>query len=180
MELDQLKSAWKDAPAPAKTTEEIKAMLQENKHPVLKQIRKQFTFEIIAWSAFLLCYYTMLDGDKKPAYINAVLIASVLFPILHSLAGYRFSKYLVNGANIRQSLDNYFSKVKVYAFVSVVSRVLYAAGLLVFFSYGIDFNRGKYYLLGVAIAAISTQLFWLGRLWAKRINKLKGATLLFN
>ncbi|RCH53790.1 hypothetical protein DJ568_16265 [Mucilaginibacter hurinus] len=180
MELNALKSAWKDVSPAAKTTEEIKEMLHENKHPVLKQIRRQFTLEITCWVVFLVFYYTALDGDRKPLHINALLVGCILFPVLHNLAGYRFSKCLINGINIRQSLQNYFSKIRVYAFVSVASRVFYASGLLVFLTYGISFNTGKYYLLAVVILAISMQIFWLGRLWMKRISKLRDATALFN
>ena len=47
MNSDELKSAWKGIAPPAKTNEEIKLMLQENRHPVLKGIRKQFTIELL-------------------------------------------------------------------------------------------------------------------------------------
>ncbi|RYE20889.1 MAG: hypothetical protein EOP51_16870 [Sphingobacteriales bacterium] len=180
MELDELRSAWNTNPVPVKTAEEIKLMLQENKHPVLKGIRKQIIIEVTAWVAFLTCYYTMFDGDRKPLYINAILVACGGLAILHNLMGYSFSRFLINGTSLKQSVQNYLSKVKIYGTVSVAARVLYATALLVYFSYGIDFNRGKYYLLGVAILAFATNLFLLGRLWVKRWQQLAKTVVLFD
>ena len=181
MELEQLRAAWNDIQTPAKTTEEILLMLKENKHPVLKGIRRQFTFEIIYLSVFLLCYYTMLDGDKKPVFINLILIACVIFPLIHSIMGYRFSKYLVNGVTIKQSIEKYLAKVKIYAVVSIVSRLSYATGLLLFLTYGLNFNTSKYYLsMAIIIICLIIQIALLCRLWAKRLKKLKDAVMLFN
>lgn len=180
MELDELKEAWGSVSAPAKSNEELQLMLKENKHPVLKGIRRQLIIELTCWLAFIACYYTMFDGDRKPFFLNLILIACVMFLIVHNLMGYYFSKYLVNGANIKLSIQNYIAKVKWYAGVSVFARFLYAAGLLLFFTYGIHFNKGKYNLLGAVIVAFAISLFWLYRLWAKRLNQLKETAGEFN
>jgi hypothetical protein len=175
MELDELRSAWGSVNAPAKSNEELQLMLKENKHPVLKGIRRQLIIELTCWLAFIACYYTMFDGDRKPIFLNLILIACVMFLVVHNLMGYYFSKYLVNGSSIKLSIQNYLSKVKWYASVSVFARFLYAAGLLLFFTYGIHFSRGKYNLLGVAIAVFAVNLFWLYRLWARRVKQLTTA-----
>lgn len=172
MELDQLKSTWNKAETPAKTSEELKAMLLESRHPVLKEIRKQFIIEIAGWSAFLLCYYTMFDGDQKPVLINIILVTAVLCSLIHNLSGYSFSRYLINGTNIKASLGRYLSKIKTFAAVSLCTRLLFMAGFLLFFTYNIQFNADKYLLLAVSLLVFIGQLVWIGNLWAKRVRIL--------
>ena len=179
MELDELKSAWNNIEAKPKPIEEMRLMLLENKHPVLKGIRQQMAIEIAAWAVFLLCYYSMFDGDLKPAWINIMLIVSVVLPLIHSVMGYKFARYLVNGTNIRASLQNYLAKVKVYAMVSIISRLFLLAGFLLFFTYGTSFNPGKYVSIAVIILLFLIQLLLLCRLWAKRLKNLRKAVTLF-
>lgn len=173
MEFNELKSAWKNIELPAKTTEELQLMLLENKHPVLKKIRTQLTLEIIIWSIFLFCYYTMFDGERKPVAINVILISGVLLSLVHNLMGYSATKYLANGITLKESLENYLSRVKIYAIVSILSRVLLMIGFILFFSHGIHFNAGKYLSLAVIISAFLIQLLVLYRLWAARFKNLR-------
>jgi hypothetical protein len=180
MELDQLKADWNNITNPAKTNEEIQLMLQENRHPVLKQIRRQLFLECASWIALLFCYYSLFDGDKKPVYINAILVACIILPLIHNLMGYRFNRYLINGDTIKQSIQNYLTKVKVYAAVSVAARALYFAGLMVFFSYGVTYNKGKNYLVLLVVAILATSLVMLSRIWMKRLRKLRETLLLFD
>lgn len=180
MELDELKHAWGKIETPIKSTVDIKLLLSENKHPVLKKIRMQLTIEIIGWSVFLICYYTMFDGNHKPIWINITLIVSVLLPLIHNLMGYRFAKYLVNGPTIKESLKNYLSKVKIYATVSIICRLSFMIGLLLFFTYGLNFNPKKYISFAIIILIFLIQLFILYRLWAKRLNNLKNAVTAFD
>lgn len=172
MELDALKSAWKNIESPVKTPEEIQQMLKENNHPVLKGIRKQLLIELIVWSAFLMVYYTMFDGDQKPLLINILLVVSVGSALVHNLTGYGLSKYLVAGTSVRASLQHYLLKVKTYAVISVISRILLMAGFLLFFSYNISFNTSKYLALSIAILLFILQLILLCRIWLQRLKRL--------
>jgi len=180
MEPDELKHAWDTIETPIKSTGDIKLMLSENRHPVLKKIRMQLTIEIIGWSVFLMCYYTMFDGNYKPIWVNITLIISVLLPLIHNLMGYRFAKYLVNGTTIKESLKNYLSKVKIYAVVSITCRVFFMIGLLLFFTHGLSFNTKKYISFAIIILIFLIQLFLIYRLWTKRLNNLKNAVAVFN
>ena len=175
MELNELKSAWNTLATPAKAEKEILSMLKENNHPVLKGIRNQLLIEIIGWSAFLLAYYTMFDGDQKPLLINLVLVVAMLFSLAHNLTGYGLAKYLMTGTSIRESLQHYLSKVKTYATISVVSRGFLWAGFLLFFTYNISFTSSKYFMLGVAIVIFLGQLTLLTRIWLTRLKRLGAA-----
>ncbi len=65
MELDALQSIWQHSDQAPKTTTEIKTMMLERTHPVLKRIRRQLIIESIAFAFFLVTYYNFFDGDKK-------------------------------------------------------------------------------------------------------------------
>nr|WP_121269502.1 hypothetical protein [Pedobacter schmidteae] len=175
MELDALKSVWNKVDAPTKTSEEIRQMLKENNHPVLKEIRKQLWIEIMGWSAFLLVYYTMFDGDQKPFFINVLLVISVLFALVHNLTGYELAKHLSFGTSVKASLLHYLSKVKTYARISIASRVLLVAGFLLFFTYNISFSPTKYISMALVLAAFMIQLIVLFRMWQNRLKKLKAS-----
>jgi hypothetical protein len=179
MELDDLKNTWQNVKTPQISAGDIKAMLSENNHPVLKGIRMQVIIEVAAWSVFLLCYYTMFDGDAKPIWINVILVVSVLFPVIHNLMGYSFARYLVNGNSLKESLTIYLAKVKLYAAISISSRVLLAAGFIIFFTYGLSLNAARFYSLAIIGAIFLVQLFILYRIWAKRLSNIKTAVLGF-
>lgn len=179
MEFNEMKSTWNAVRTPTIPSTEIQAMLSENKHPVLKGIRKQLTIEIIGWCIFLSCYYTMFDANLKPLWINILLVLSILLPLIHNLMGYRLAKYLVHGANIRESLKNYLSKIKIYAIISIVSRQIYLAAFLLFFTYGLRFNTSRYVLLAVISLIFLVQLWLLSRLWAKRLKNLGNTIAIF-
>lgn len=180
MELTELKDAWNTVDTPVKSTDDIKLMLSENRHPVLKKIKRQLTIELIGWSAFLICYYTMFDGGHKSIWINIVLIVSVLLPLAHNLMGYRFAKYLVDGPTIRETLTNYLSKMKIYAIVSLSCRLLLITGLLLFFTNGISFDTKRAVSLAVILLIFSIQLFILSGLWMKRLKRLENTIMIFN
>ena len=180
MELTELKHAWNTVDTPVKSADDIKLMLSENRHPVLKKIKRQLTVEFIGWSAFLACYYTLFDAGHKSIWINIVLIVSVLLPLVHNLMGYRFAKYLVDGPTIREALANYLSKLKIYAIVSVFCRLLLITGLLIFFTNGISLDTKRAISLTIILLIFSIQLFLLSGLWMKRLKRLENAIMIFN
>jgi cation transport ATPase len=175
MEQDNLRSAWQGMATTPKTNAEIKNMMQENGHPVLKGIRKQLIIEIIAFTALLFVYYDIFDGDQKPLYANVLLVLALLFLITHNIFGYVLTKWPVKGTTIKQSLMDQLSKIKTYAVVSVAGRALASGCLLIFFTAVITFNAGKVWMLTAIILVFIVQIGLLARIWMKRIRKMKGA-----
>ncbi|MBC7887794.1 MAG: hypothetical protein H7Z13_07875 [Ferruginibacter sp.] len=175
MEPNQLKTAWNDIAGENKNGEELKLMIRENRHPVLKGIRLQLMIEITAWTFFLFVYYDMFDGDRRPFYVNLLLVVAVLLLLLHSIMGYLSAKYLVKGNTLHASLLNYLVKIKLYAMISVSSRVITIICVLIFFMATITFTPAKYLLLAGILLLIPLQVFLLSRIWGKRIKKLTEA-----
>jgi len=174
MEQQFFKSAWQDDNSASKSNAELKAMMQEKRHPVLKRIRRQLIIETIGFTAFLLVYYDFFDGDRKPLFANVLLLAAVLLAIVHNVIGYMLTKRRIEGDNIKQSLEAHLSRMKLYAFASVASRVLTAACVLTFFASVITFTTQKYWILAGTIAVFIVQVMLLSGIWAGRIRHMKG------
>ena len=173
MEFDEMKAAWKSATAVPKTNEEISSMIREYRHPVLKGIRKQTAMEFAGWSAFLICYYSMFDGDKKPGFINLILIAVVMISLLHNLYSYTLAKNLVAGSNLSASLAVYIKKIAVFRNCSLAARALLMMGLILFFTYGTHFTTIKYESLAGLCLVFLCLLWLLYRTWTNRLKKLR-------
>ncbi|MXV15612.1 hypothetical protein [Hufsiella ginkgonis] len=172
MELDEFRSAWNTPVSLSKTPADIKTMLSENRHPVLKQIRRQSLLEIAGWTIFLACCYTMFDGDRKPLWINITLVISVLLPLAHNTAGYLGAKNLVKGTDLKRSLENYHRSLKTFAALSVAARTLFGTGLVLFFTYGLRLNLTRMLSLGAIALVFALQIWLLLRMWNKRISLL--------
>ena len=173
MEIDDLKSDWNTVQPILKTDESLLLLLQENKHPVLKSIRKQIVIEVSSWLIFLLVYYSMFDGYSKPFWVNVVLVFSLLLPVLHSLYGYFYNKYLTDGTDIKKALERLYNRLKKYAFFSILSRIGFVGGLLFFFTYNIDFTGTKYFFLLSICFVFVFQIAVLYSIWAKRLKHIK-------
>ncbi|MGY4385925.1 hypothetical protein ACVWYN_002973 [Pedobacter sp. UYP24] len=176
MEENELKSLWNMAAPDKKTSEEIIYMLEEKHHPVLKGIRIQITIEIVSWSAFMLCYFSAFDGAEKPGYINLILIFSVLVPLIHNIYGYRLTNQMVDSPTLLSSLKKRIKDTKIYGLRSIITRTVFTLGLMIFFSYNVNFTPSRFYLVvGAIIALTIIQVFLLSKIWSSRVKKLKEA-----
>jgi len=174
MKDEELKSLWRSAEPDARSQKDILLMLEERRHPVLKSIKMQITIELMGWSAFLACYYSMFDGAMKPLFINIVLIVSVLVPFVHNLYGYNLVKNAADRSSILASLKQHLQRIKIYASASIISRVVFTAGFLLFFSYNISFNSsGRYLFAAIILVLVIIQIIILHKIWQKRIRRFQ-------
>ncbi|KAA2240879.1 hypothetical protein F0L74_32635 [Chitinophaga agrisoli] len=176
MEQDPLKSAWQQATGESgnKQAGDLRAMAGKRSYPVLKGIRRQLTIECLGYAAFLLVYYDFFDGDKRPFFLNALLVAAVAFMLLHNAAGYWVIKDPLQAGSLQQSLQTYLQKLRQYAAVSITSRLLGIAALLIFFMASIHWTSTKYWILAGGLLVLALQLLLLYRIWAGRIKQLGG------
>ena len=173
MELNDLKSNWKNAGGAFKSESELFNMTKITHHPSLKKIRIKLIAETIFLLVFSVVYYDWFDGDKKPFYANLVLVIGLLLYIANDIIGYISIANPINGINLKLSITNYFARIKRLAIFSMVFSFLYSVSLIVFFTSVIHFTREKRFLL-LALAIILFQLmFWSFRIWNNRIKSLK-------
>ncbi|RYY56842.1 MAG: hypothetical protein EOO09_05045 [Chitinophagaceae bacterium] len=173
MNDDFLKTAWEGISPDQENKKDVKAVWNKGGAPVLRTIRKQLVIELLAFIVFLFVYYDFFDGDRKPFYINVLLVVAVLFTIANNINGYLLAGMRLDGDSIRHSLLTRLKKIRVFATLSILFRVVAAACLLVFFTSVIRFTNYKYWLLAGLVLVFAIQLSLLFFLWRKRIVELK-------
>lgn len=172
MELENLKSEYQNAGKATLSKENIQKMIIENKHPVLKGIKIQLLIETVLWAIFLAVYYNIFDGHLKSLLWNVLLVVSVIFILVHNVLGFQIIGNSINGETILESLKNYLIKIKIYAIISIATRVLAIAILLGYFISTISFTKEKLVSLSFISLIIPVQIYLLHRVWAKRKSKI--------
>lgn len=173
MERDPLQSAWQQMPAEPENNRNIKAMMRAGNHPVLKGIRRQLIIETVVFILFLVVYYDLFDGDRKPFLANVLLVAAMVLSIVHNIIGYRLAGSRLQGDTLMATVQQQLTHMKTYAVLSVLSRGLAGGCLLFFFSMAISFTTAKYWILAGILLFFVLQLLFLSRIWAGRISRLQ-------
>lgn len=173
MTQDPLKAGWKNLTSEPKTTAAISGMMQEAAHPVLKPIRRQLILESIGFSLFLFVYYDFFDGHDKSLASNTGLVAALVLALIHNLVGYYFARRQPEGETIRESILLKAKRLRRFAVLSVISRVLLSAGFLFFFLSVIQLDDKKSWLLAGGLVMVLIQLIFLLKIWAGRLRQVR-------
>ncbi len=180
MELNELKSGWKNAGGALKSEADLQKMTRMANHPSLKKIRTKLIAESIVLLFILLIYYDWFDGDKKPFYANFALVAGLLLYVLNDVIGYISISSPAREENVRLAVRNFLGRIKRLSVYSVIVTFLYSISIGIFFTSVIDFTREKGFIFLFA-AIVVVQLNILSyRIWARRIKKLEQQAKDFN
>lgn len=175
MDLQDLKSQYQNLSTDSHDPKQLRNMLRANQHPVLKGIRLQLLLEGIFWTLFLFVYYDFFDGHLKPFFWNLALVGAVAFLLVHTFLGYQISNRAIYGDNIRESLQQYLSRIRKYARISIGSRVLAVLTIMGFFLSTVPATPFRYGQAALILLTILVQIYLLYRVWAKRINRVQHA-----
>jgi hypothetical protein len=173
MENNFLQSTWRQLSTEDKSSLELKAMIKDRGRSAVKRIRKQLILETIAAIVFLIVYYDFFDGDKKPFFANMFLVAALLFMISHNMIVAIQMRLPIRGDNIEQLLGDRLSKMKMYATLSVILRVLVVSSFLVFFLSVIELTVIKYWILSCIILVFLIQMILFIKIWNGRIGHMR-------
>lgn len=171
--MDPLKAAWNSTPTPSRNAADIAAIVDKHASPVMREIRKQLIIELLGYTAFLVVYYDFFDGDKKPLYLNALLVIAVLFLLAYNVFGYTLAKKPVMGNSLLESMQQQVQQLKRYALVSVSCRIFAMAGIFSFFLANIHWDNSKYTAVSVIVIVTLLALFVHRTIWAGRIKRLR-------
>ena len=140
----------------------------------MKNIIRQIKIEIIGWFAFLMCYYSMLDGSNKPLLSNLALIIALSAPILHNFYGYHLARYPGNAPTVKASLEAYLRRMRRFMIQSIISRIIFVCGLMIFFASDIYLTPSKVFLFAaLTLTLILIQAIFLYKIWTKRIAGIR-------
>ena len=173
MELDNLKSNWKNAGAGKKTQNEILIMTKIKNHPKIKQIRIRFLIESFLIIAFLALYYDGFDGNAKPLWVNILLICTTALYILNRLVGLVVLRNPVKENNLKQSLKIFSNNLQRIYFFTLLTSFLFGSSVILFFSITIHFTMGKYIMLAGMIIFLTVLTFLSGKNWIKKVKSIE-------
>lgn len=173
MELNDLKSDWKNAGEDFKSEADLLIMTKIANHPSIKKIRTKLIIEAVVLLFFLFIYYDWFDGDKKPFYANLSLVVGLLLYILNDIIGYISITRPIRETNLKISLQNYLMRIKRLSISSVIITFLYSISIIIFFTSVITFTKEKGLILIFSIV-VAVQFILLSlRMWTKWIKNLE-------
>jgi hypothetical protein len=173
MELNDLKSVWKDAGKTSKSEADLYQMTKITNHPSLKKIRTKLIFETMGLLSFLLIYCNWFDGDNKPLYANLLLVTAILLFIFNDVIGFIFMLKPIKGSNLKSSIHNYFVRIKRLSIFSIIISLLYSISIVIFFTSVISFTKEKYLILIGIIVILLVMTYFSSKIWSNWIKNLK-------
>jgi len=180
MELNDLKSVWKNAGGQLKSEEDLEKMTKIMNHPVIKRVKTKLAIQIALLVVFGFVYYDWFDGVRKPFYANAALITGLVLYVLNDIVGYISLTRPVGNTHLRQSVGDYLKRVKRLSLFSLIATLLYGSLIIVFFASAIHFTKEKALTLMFCLIIMIQLILLSSKLWARWIKKLNRQIADFN
>lgn len=175
MELDNLKSNWKETSVTKKSKNELLMMTKVNNHPKLKRVRIKFFIEVTLLLVFAFVYFDGFDGDKKPLWANIVLVLAIVAYIAIRAIGLYLLRNPVQGNDLKVSLRIFENKIKRISLLSIATSLLFGITVILFFSSSINFTKEKYVILIVMIVMLLGAILFSHKNWKSRIKSISTA-----
>ena len=179
MDINDLKSTWRNSGNERKGMAQLQAMTQMKNHPQIRQIRMKFLVQVPLLVIFLAFYYDMFDGHTKSLFVNIALIVSCILYIVNDVLGYFILINPVRGTNISLSLKQLENSLKTMLFTSVSTSLLFGGTLILFMVYDIVLTPIKYLLLSGMVLTLIVFVYVSRKNWLKKIGAIKRASLEF-
>ena len=173
MDFQNLKTSWNKVNYTPKNDMELEKMTTVKNHPVLKRIKIKLIIETLAISIFLTLYYSGFDGVEKPIYANVLLIFGAIAYILNGVLSFQTIQRPIQGDSLKNSVKNYFNKIRNVSKISIGVSIFYVSCLLLFFSSTINFNGEKKWIVLFGIIVLIQAFFWSSRIWKSWLQELK-------
>jgi hypothetical protein len=173
MDLNELKSNWRQSGTQRKTLSDLQRMTLLNQHPQLRKIRIKLIIEVLALLAFLIIYYTAFDGNEKTFIMNALLITAVVLYLLCDFAGYLLARNPIKATDLLTSIDKLLRHLRILSTCSIITSAFFGATVILFLTSEIDFTPKKYMILAGMIATLIASMVVLAKIWKGRISNLE-------
>jgi len=158
MDIEELKSNWKQTKISIKDRKELASMNHIQKHPQLKSIRINNIF----------------DGADKPLWVHITLLAAALFYIITDVFGYLTLRAPLQGENLKESLHQFYLKLNRIRIFSLISSLMFGLAVLLFFA--TTFTEYGVLKFSVLFISLLFMIYMLHRNWARRTRQIKTAT----
>lgn len=168
MNIDELKSTWQQSGNEG----DLPEIKQIKNHPKVVRLKIKFGIETILLLTFLASYHEILDGGRKPLWLNILLVASLLAYVANNAVGYRILINRVHGPNIVRSLQNLLAKLRRTSMLSMIASVTFSIALIGFLTFDMQFTGARYAILAGMIATLGIATYTSYRKWESRLNHL--------
>ncbi|MGN7784081.1 hypothetical protein ACTJIJ_06130 [Niabella sp. 22666] len=172
MELNELRSGWKNTGNHLKSEKDLEKMTKMMNHPVVKRIKARLAIQLVVLLVCLFVYYDWFDGDQKPFYANLALTAGLVLYLLNDIVGYISLTRPVRNTNLKQSVMDYLARVKRLSFFSLLVTLLYSSSIVIFFTSTIVFTKEKWLVLLFSTIIVVQLIILSSKLWSRWIKKL--------
>ena len=173
MDLDALKSEWKNLGENPKQQAQIIKMAEKGSFKFLKHINRRLLIESVGMALLLMVYFDWFDGHLKPIWVSILLACSLVLLIGHDLLVYHSLNLHLQGKNLKESLGRLLTDLKFQAGLAIALITLFYIALLTFLTINIDFTPTKLLMLMALVLICGGGLWMTVRWWRKRMLSLK-------
>ena len=180
MELDNIKSNWKNTGKGKRNQTELLNMTKIKNHPHIKKIRIKFIVEGVLLLMFLAVFYGGFDGATKPIWANALLIGATTAYISVRFLGWLVLRNPIKEGNLKNSLISFQNRLKQMAISILLTSFLFGSAIIAFFTSSIEFTQEKYVVLAGMIITLLFLVYLSSRNWMKRIKGINETLIEFD
>ena len=180
MEIDNIKSNWKNTGKEKRNQSELLKMTKIKNHPNIKKIRIKFIIEAVLLIIFLAVFYEGFDGASKPIWANTLLIVTTSAYIIARFLGLLVLRNPIKEGNLKKSLISFQNKLKQIAVLILLTLFLFGSAIISFFTSSIDFTQEKYFVLAGMIITLLFLVYLSSRNWIKRIKAINETIIEFD
>lgn len=180
MELDNIKSNWKNTGKGKRNQTELLKMTKIKNHPNIKKIRTKFIIEAVFLIIFLIVFYDGFDGATKPIWANALLIITTIAYIIIRFLGWLLLRNPIKEDNLKKSLISFHNRLKQMAISILLTSFLFGSAIISFFISAINFTQEKYFVLAGMIITLLFLVYLSSRNWIKRIKSINETLIEFD
>lgn len=180
MELDKLKSNWKQAGQGKKNQTQLLMMTKIKNHPNLSRMRIKLIIETNLIIVFLVFYCDSFDGAAKPFWTNFLLIGTATAYVIVRYIGWLILRNPIKESNLKKSLISFQHTLKRITLLVLLTSFLFGSAVILFFTSSIDFTKGKYFVLVGMILSLILLVYLSSRNWFKRIESIKKTLIEFD
>lgn len=173
MNIDDMKSTWKQVQPKPNTRDELLVLTKINSHPKLRRIRLRLLVETVGLICFLLVFNDAFDAVDKPLWTNVALIVAAGLFIWVDFLGFLSLKSIVKDDNMLKSLSLFLKKLRNLRLASILASLTFGTSLILFFGSNITYNSDKYLILTGIVLTLVGAVYISYLFWSRRIQHLQ-------
>jgi hypothetical protein len=140
MELDSLKSFWKNADQEEstrmfRTEEQLGALLNEKAGKTFGKVKRRVVFDILTYVVAIYVFIDWFDAFRNVWYINALIFAVLIVGIVNNLLVKRALNAKFENRPVREGLNKIITRFQQQIKFTVLFHILFCFAVFAFFAF---------------------------------------------